>query len=190
MKQFPSGANFAKFSQNLMVPIGMHKRLSISMQPTDTNWQTSGRPSDDWPSGDRPPDGLAAFATTHKEPELKLSLEKRNLGDVMIVHCQGRIVYRDEARTLSRMVGELLPSTEKLVIDLSGVQSIDSAGIGELVLLYTWAQEKNVNLKWAGANSLVLTLLDLTHLDRVLDVQPSIAAALDAFREEQVCADC
>ncbi len=121
---------------------------------------------------------------------MKLSLEKRNLGDVMIVHCQGRIVYRDEARTLSRMVGELLPSTEKLVIDLSGVQSIDSAGIGELVLLYTWAQEKNVNLKWAGANSLVLTLLDLTHLDRVLDVQPSIAAALDAFREEQVCADC
>jgi anti-anti-sigma factor len=121
---------------------------------------------------------------------LKLSLETRNHGDVAVVYCQGRIVYRDEAAALARLAGELLQHVDKLVLDLTGVTSIDSAGIGELALLQAWAQNKNVNLKCAGPNSLVSHLLGLTNLDSVLDLQPSLEAALAAFREEQVCADC
>jgi len=48
----------------------------------------------------------AAVFGAEKEPKLKLSLETRNRGDVIVVHCQGRIVYRDEAAALSRLVGE------------------------------------------------------------------------------------
>jgi anti-anti-sigma factor len=144
----------------------------------DMNWQP-------W----QQPVGPAVFRLK-KEPKLKLSLETRNHGDIIIVHCQGRIVYRDEAAALSRLVGEVLQHGNKLVLDLSGVSSIDSAGIGELALLQTWAQGSNVSLKCAGPNSLVRNLLDLTNLDTVLDVQPSIDAALESFREEQVCADC
>jgi len=121
---------------------------------------------------------------------LKLSLETRNRGDVIVVHCQGRIVYRDEAAALSRLVGELLQHSSKLVLDFSGVNSMDSAGIGELALLQTWAQQKKANLKIGGANNLVRTLLDLTNLDSVLEVHPSLDSALESFREEQVTADC
>jgi anti-anti-sigma factor len=146
------------------------------MQLSDISWQP-------WA-----PVGPAAFQPV-KEPKLKLSLETRNHGDVIVVHCQGRIVYRDEAAALSRLVGEILQHASKLVLDLSGVNSMDSAGIGELALVQTWAQGKNVNLKCAGPNSLVSNLLDLTHLDRVIDVHPSVEDAIDAFREQQVCAD-
>ena len=121
---------------------------------------------------------------------MKLSLETRSCGEVIIVHCQGRIVYRDEAAALARIVGDVLAQTGNLVLDLSGVHSMDSAGIGELALLHLRAQEKNVNLKCAGANATVRNLLDLTNLDRVLDVHPSLESALEALREEQVCADC
>jgi anti-sigma B factor antagonist len=121
---------------------------------------------------------------------LKLSLETVNRGDVVVVHCEGRIVYRDEAAEVSRVVGQALEQSHKLVLDLSGVTSIDSAGIGELVLLENWAQNKNVAFKCAGPNLLVRNLLELTNLDSVLDVHPSLDAALDSFREEQVCADC
>jgi len=133
--------------------------------------------------------GPAGFEL-EKEPKLKLSLETRNRGDVIVVHCEGRIVYRDEAAALSRLVGEVLQHTNKLVLDLSGVSSMDSAGIGELALLQTWAQERNAELKCSGANELVLTLLSLTNLDSVLEVHPSINAALESFREEEVCTDC
>lgn len=125
-----------------------------------------------------------------KESTLKLSLETRNRGDVIIVHCQGRIVYRDEAAALSRFVGEILQSAGKVVLELSGVSAMDSAGIGELAWLQSRAMALEVELKCAGANPLVCTLLELTNLDTVLDVHPSLDSALEAFREQEVCADC
>ena|SRR5438270_8588915 len=161
-----------------MVPKPTPKRLLDSMQPMNTNWQTWEQLA-----------GPAAFGL-HKESKLKLSLETRNNGDVMIVHCQGRIVYRDEAAALSRLVGEVLQHASKLVLDLSGVKTMDSAGIGELALPQTLAQDRNANLKCAGANTMVRALLDLTNLDRVLEVHPSVDSALASFREERVCADC
>ena len=65
-----------------------------------------------------------------KESKLKLSLETRHLGDVIIVHCEGRIVYRDEAAALTRVVVEALQHTREVVLDLEGVERIDSAGLG------------------------------------------------------------
>src|SRR5579864_5812711 len=123
-----------KIYQNFMVPKPIDPRLCISMQPMDMNWQMSGQPA------------VAVAFEYPKELKLKLSLETRNCGDVIIVHCRGRIVYRDEAAALSRVVGEILHAGSKVVLDLSGVHSIDSAGIGELVLLETWAQERNGEL--------------------------------------------
>ena len=154
----------------------------------DTNWQMG-------PQGQ-----VAAAFEPHtfeadKGCKLKLSLETRNRGDIIIVHCQGRIVYRDEAAELSRVVGEVQQQAKKLVLDLSGVNSIDSAGIGELALLQTWSEGSNGNLKFAGASPLVSDLLELTNLDSVLDVYPTVEAAVESFHEEQVgeeqvCADC
>src|SRR5450755_4281795 len=137
-----------KIYRIFMVPKPVHLRLSISMQPMDMNWQMGAQP-----------EVVAAFEY-HKELKLKLSLETRNRGDVIIVHCQGRIVYRDEAAALSRVVGEVLPQARKLVLDLSGVSSMDSAGIGELAFLQTWAQAGNVSLKYAAANRVVSALLE------------------------------
>jgi anti-sigma B factor antagonist len=161
-----------------MLPKPPVPRLSITMQSMNTDGQT-------WPQ----PENLAAFGM-NKEPQLKLSLETRNHGDVMIVHCHGRIVYRDEVAALSRLVAEVLEHSRKLVLDLSGVSSMDSAGLGELALLHTWAQGKNAVLKCAGPNSFVRNLLDLTNLDSVLDVHFSVEGAVESFQEDRVCADC
>ncbi len=143
----------------------------------NTNWQT-------WESPAR-----SAALEPEKESTLKLSVEARNHGDIIIVYCQGRIVYRDEAAALSRVVGEVLRHGSKLLLDLSGVSSMDSAGIGELALLQTWAQERNAELKCAASN-VVRILLDLTNLDSVLQVHATLDEALEAFQEQPVCADC
>src|SRR5258708_15866444 len=126
-----------------MIPKPTLLRLSTSMQPMDMNWQIGEQPG-----------VVAAFDLnsfgSQKELKLKLSVETRNLGDVVVVHCQGRIVYRDEAAALSRVVGDVLEQGRKVVLDLSGVNSMDSAGIGELALLQSWAQGRNVSLKCAA----------------------------------------
>jgi anti-anti-sigma factor len=162
-----------------MVPNAIHKRLSTSMQSTETYWQPGTQP-----------EFLAAFERWQKESKLKLSLEVRNCGDVIVVHCQGRIVYRDEALALSQMASEFLRDGNKVVLDLSGVNYIDSAGIGELVLLHTRAHGQKAEMKYASPSPLVRQVLGLTNLDSVLEVHPSLGDALAAFQPAEACADC
>lgn len=162
-----------------MVPNALHKRLLVNMQSPEICWQPALQPG-----------FLAAFGVLHKESKLKLSLETRNSGDVIVVHCQGRIVYRDEASALSQLMGELLQDGSKVVLDLSGVSSIDSAGIGELVLLYTRAQSQKAEMKYASPSPLVRDLLGLTNLDSVFEIHPSLCDALAAFEPAEACADC
>lgn len=121
---------------------------------------------------------------------MKLSITTRYHADIVIVECQGRIVYRDEAATLSNLVGENLEKNGRLVLDLGRVTCIDSAGLGELVLLYTLAQSKNAALICARPTPFVRRLLDITHLDSVLEIHPSLDEALVATQveSERVCA--
>jgi len=126
---------------------------------------------------------------------LKLNLQTRNREDVMIVHCHGRIVYRDEVAALSRLVGQIIANRGKVLLDLSGVSFIDGAGMGELVLLHTWAQSRNAELKCASPSPLVRELFDLTNLNSVLEIHTDLDDALAAFHSsaydsEELCADC
>jgi len=164
-----------------MIPKPRGERLSISMESSNSDWQSSRR------SG-----GLGPLMAddNDKESKLKLSLETRNQGNVVIVHCQGRVVYREEAAALSGVVREVLENGSKVVLDLSGVGSIDSAGIGELAFLHTWARSQNADLKCASPSPLVRELLDLTNLDSVLEIHPSVPEALAAFQPAEACADC
>jgi anti-sigma B factor antagonist len=152
------------------------------MQFIHTTWQT-------WP----PPQESGGLGIQPKEWKLKLSMKTRHRGDVIIVHCHGRIVYRDEAVALSQLVGAILENRGKIVLDLSGVTLIDSAGIGELVLLHTWAQAKHAELSVASPSPFVRRVLDLTHLDSFLDIHASLGEALTPALQpqtEQLCADC
>ena len=126
---------------------------------------------------------------------MKLNLQTRNREDVMIVHCQGRIVYRDEAAALSRLVGQIIANRGKVLLDLSGVSFIDGAGMGELMLLHTWAQSRNAELKCASPGPFVRELFDLTNLNSVLEIHTDLDDALAAFQSgaydsEELCADC
>lgn len=121
---------------------------------------------------------------------MKLSLETRNRGEVIIVHCHGRIVYRDEAIAFSHLISEILRSGSKIIVDLSGVKSIDSAGMGELIFLHTQAQSRNADFKFANPSPLVRELLDLTNLDSILQIYPTVGEAIETFHGAEVCADC
>src|SRR5256885_15208674 len=73
------------------------------------------------------------------ENRLKLSFEAETPGTI-VLRCEGRIVFGREVHLLSGTVANILPSAQCIVIDLSGVELVDSAGLGELVLLHLWAQ--------------------------------------------------
>jgi anti-sigma B factor antagonist len=109
-----------------------------------------------------------------------LQLEVRHRGQAVVVHCKGRIVYRNEAAALSQEVGELLDNGQVLVLDFTGVEAIDSAGLGELVLLHMRSQSVGRPIKLANPNQRVRHLLEITNLTSILDLYPTLDAAIDA----------
>jgi anti-sigma B factor antagonist len=113
-----------------------------------------------------------------KETILQLNLKTRRLGDVLIVHCVGRIVYRDETAVFSRVVRQALQHTREVVLDLKSVHSVDSAGLGELVLLHLWATSQDKVLRLVGSNRRLLELFELTNLSSVMMTYSSLEEAL------------
>lgn len=109
---------------------------------------------------------------------MKLSVETRQSGDITIVHCEGRVVYRDEAIILSRVVKAALGDSQEVIIDLTSVLDMDSAGLGELVFLQMAAEDQGRRLKLAGANSLVTELFELTRLSSIFQIFASLEDAL------------
>ena len=110
---------------------------------------------------------------------MEWDLERRQAGDIMVIHCRGRMIYREEAAAVSRAVGDALRSSREVVLDLEGVQGIDSAGLGELVVAHISAEQQGKTVKVVGASRAVSELLELTNLISVLATYPNVAAAME-----------
>jgi len=119
-----------------------------------------------------------------KERKLRLSLETRVTEGVSVVCCKGRIAYGIEAAALSGEIAELAPQTRRVVIDLSGVEMIDAAGLGALISVALAAQASQCSVKLAAPSNLIRQLLALTNLTSVFDLYPTLDAATLAFHAQ------
>ncbi len=122
--------------------------------------------------------GLPPGSVDVKENSLSLSVESRELGEAILLHCKGRIVYRQEVIELSRVAGEAIEAARTVILDFQGVSAIDSAGLGELVALHMWAQAHGSMLRITGVSSRVRRLLELTNLTSVFEIYATEAEAL------------
>jgi anti-sigma B factor antagonist len=83
---------------------------------------------------------------------------------------------------LSGEIAELAPQTRRVVIDLSGVEMIDAAGLGALISVVLAAQASQCSVKLAAPGNLIRQLLELTKLTPVFEVHPTLEAASVASR--------
>ncbi len=113
---------------------------------------------------------------------MKLDLETRTIGDVTVLYCTGRFTYREEATAFSQTIAGLLPHARRVVVELSGLEAVDSAGLGELVVVHMWAKASGCSLKLAGANPRIRQLFELTNLLSIFDVHPTLDDALLSFQ--------
>jgi anti-sigma B factor antagonist len=112
-----------------------------------------------------------------KEPGLRWSVESRVMEEFAVISCKGRIAYGIEAAALSGEIAELAPQTRRVVIDLSGVEMIDAAGLGELVSVAVAAQSSGCSIILAAPCDFIRQLLELTNLTSVFEVHPTLEAA-------------
>jgi anti-sigma B factor antagonist len=118
-----------------------------------------------------------------KEPKLKLSLEVRESLGMAVVYCKGRLVYRDEAAALSATVSEVSSRVRQVVLDLSGVEAIDSAGVGELVAVLNQANARGNAVRLVAPSPRVYSLLKLFKLTSLFEIHPTLGEAVLAGQQ-------
>ncbi len=97
-----------------------------------------------------------------------LNMKKQRLGETIVVHCSGRIVFPDA--DCLRIAVLRLPRTRKLVLDLAEVIAVDAAGLGAFVSLHHWAKQAGTELRLMNVSSRVKYLIEITGLHAVLEV--------------------
>jgi anti-sigma B factor antagonist len=112
---------------------------------------------------------------------MQLKLETRNVGGVTVVDCNGRIVFGEESALLRDTLKKLISENNKIVLNLAGINYIDSGGLGTLVALYTSAQSAGGSVKLANLTQRVGDLLQVTKLLTVFEVYDSVEEAIKSF---------
>ena len=112
---------------------------------------------------------------------MQLRLSTRTIDGALIVDCGGRIVFGEESASLRDSVKKLIPGNKNIVLNLGGVNYIDSGGLGTLVALYTTVNNAGGSIKLANLTQRVGDLLQVTKLLTVFQVYDSEEQAVQSF---------
>jgi anti-sigma B factor antagonist len=104
--------------------------------------------------------------------------------DVLILSADGGL----NAQTASQFVGELErlieQGTRKIIVDCTHLDYISSYGIGVLIRLHKHLAKYGGDVKLAGIQSLVISVLRTVRMDKLFEIYPDIDQARLAFRPE------
>ncbi len=111
-----------------------------------------------------------------------MNLTITHTGDVALVRVdEARLMYPLLSDFSGSVASLLSAGDRKVVVDLGGVNYIDSASIGCLMDLYRQATAAGGALKLAGVQKRVETMLTMTGAQNFLEMHPDQASAIRSF---------
>jgi len=113
-----------------------------------------------------------------------MHVDVRNAGDVIIVDLSGRLIAGTGDVLLREVMNELVASGwKKVLLNLSEVNSIDSAGVGELVASIKMAERFGTMVKTLRIGDRVRHVLQISKILPRLDVYEDEGEAVKAFQK-------
>jgi len=115
---------------------------------------------------------------------MALQITTREFDRVIVVDAVGKLTLSD-SRTQLRDLIHVLSNTghKKFLVNLAGVDYIDSDGMGELVRCYSVVRQRGGEMKLVQVNKRVADLLQITRLNTLFAIYSEEQVALRAFQE-------
>ena len=118
-----------------------------------------------------------------------LAFEIRRVGDVSVVRCSGRMIEGPDSAALFRVVEDLLARTKCVVLNLAGVQTIDSGGLGLLLRVVMRTRTAGGRINLCALPPKVAEVIRITRLQAVFDVHAIEEDAIVALHQPTKAAD-
>jgi len=127
-------------------------------------------------------DGLGL--SMNRRVTAKNTVTSRQLNGAVVADIVGKIALAEGTGMLRETVRNFLEhGHNRILLNLEGVDFIDSAGLGELVRTHASVRSRGGHLKLVNPSASVHHLLRITKLDRVFDIVPDEASALSSLRQ-------
>ena len=111
-----------------------------------------------------------------------MKLSTRKTGKVVILDVDGKIVLGEGDVEIKKAIDSLLErGSKEVVLNLSKVPYVDSAGLGEIIRCFTTLRRRGGNFKLLSPNRRVTDLLTITKLLDVFDTYDNESAAVASF---------
>jgi anti-sigma B factor antagonist len=117
---------------------------------------------------------------------MSAKINVRHVEGVTVLEVSGRIVLGEGGIAFRDSIQNVLRTdTKKIVVDLGGVNYMDSSGLGELTNAYTSAKARGCDVRLAGLTRRLDNLMLITKLATVFDIYSDEAEAVAAFSSYQ-----
>jgi anti-anti-sigma factor len=103
--------------------------------------------------------------------------------EMAILELEGALTLGPSLRMLRDKSRELFVQNTVtcLVVKVAKVSAVDSAGLGELTVIYTLAANRNCRIALVGVSSSLRAMLEVTRLDGLLPIAEDVATAKKLF---------
>jgi len=111
-----------------------------------------------------------------------LDIHKRDREGITILDLKGRLVVGEPSgRLREKLAEETNQGVRRVILNLEGVEYIDSTGLGSMVICFTSQQKAGGALKLMKLNRRNVELLVLTKLSTVFEVFQEEQDAVNSF---------
>ena len=111
------------------------------------------------------------------------SVSIRQAGPISLVDVSGRLTFFEVGALRDSISRLVKPGRKNIVLNLSGLQYLDSSGIGELAKIYVSVVKVDGQLKVVGLSPKVEEILKISQLYQIFPEFPTEQAALRSFPE-------
>ncbi len=124
---------------------------------------------------------VSGLATINSIP-MSLDIRQRENEGILILDLKGRLISGEAVQKLRDTIRALLDSgRNNILLNLKGVDYVDSSGLGALVICYTSAKKEGGAVKLLHLNRRNIELLVLTKLTTVFELFNEEQDAINSF---------
>ncbi len=113
-----------------------------------------------------------------------MELSAENIGDVALVIVHGDHLDASVTDQFKRDIGPLIDGHTKVILDMSELRFVDSAGIGAILSALRRLSAADGDLKLCGVTKPVRASFEIARMHRIIDILDTREEALAAFAAE------
>ena len=110
-----------------------------------------------------------------------MEIAEKRIEGVDVLKLTGRLDASSAKNLKERVVSLVKENRVKLIVDMAGVDFIDSSGLGSLVSSLRAVNEKDGDVKVAALQKQVRSIFELTRLHRIFGIFDDVEAAMKSF---------